>query len=240
MAFGHGKDEVVLVNGYNVSSYLSSAAVAREKETAETSAFGDSSKTRIAGLIDGTMSFEGFFDGAASASDEIFENLLSSTTAAIFEDWPQGDAFGAAGYAMEAQETSYEVTGSVGDAVGISLEAESAVAVDRVTSLQSILTDITASGNGSTEDNGAATTAGGSAYLQVVSKVGGTSLDVTLRESTDNFVGDDTLLGTFTQATAGNESERITFTGTVKRYVRAVFVEVGGGTWNANVAIHRG
>lgn len=239
MAFGHGKNEVVLINGSDMSAYLNAASIPMEKETAETTVFGNAAKTRLSGLRDGSMSFEGFFDGAALAADVIFEALLTRLTEALFEDWPAGDALGAIGYCMEAFETSYEVTGSVGDVVGISVEAEADAGIERCTSLQSISSDITATANGSTEDNSASSASGGSAYLQVTGKAGGTSLDVTLRESTDNFAGDDTLLGTFAQNTAANVAERITFTGTVKRYVRAIWTEVGGGTWNINVAMHR-
>lgn len=238
MAFGHGKDEVVIVNGRNVSSYLSAAGVTHEKETAETTTFGKASKTRIAGLVDGGISLEGFYDGAALASDEIFQQILGQG-AKVFKVWPQGDAVGAIGRAMEALETSYEVTGDVGAAVGISAEAEATGGAERVTSLHSVGTAVTGDGNGATVDNGAASSDGGAAYLSVVSKAGGTSLQVTLMHSTDNFALDNTLLGTFALASAAGVAERIALAGTIKQYVRAVFDETGAGSWNLNAALHR-
>ena len=72
MAFSHGKDFKVQLGTTgapavlgDVSPYLNSCSFPREKETAETTAFGNASKTRIAGLLDGSFSLEGFFDPTA-------------------------------------------------------------------------------------------------------------------------------------------------------------------------------
>jgi hypothetical protein len=56
MAFVHGKNTAVYYNGSNLSSYFNEASMSQDVETAETTAFGDSAKTYITGLKDGTCS----------------------------------------------------------------------------------------------------------------------------------------------------------------------------------------
>ena len=240
MAAVHGKDGSVFIEGSDLSSYFRSMDVNRSSDTAETSTFKKTAKTKIGGLHDGTMSGEGLWDGDAGAVSEILDDLLGAADSVV-AFYPAGDAVGSRGNCCESIETSHGITSDIGDAVGFSFEAEADGGVDPVTSLEAAATDVTASGNGTTVDNGAATSNGGSAYLQALSKSGGTSLDVTIRHSTDNFSGSDVLLATFTQVTAEQVAEKLTIAAgtTINQYVRAVYVEVGGGTWNVNVALHR-
>lgn len=86
-----------------------------------------------------------------------------------------------------------------------------------------------------TVDDGAASSSGGSAVLQVLALSGGTSITVAIDHSTDNFVASDDALTTFTAAT-GVTAERKTFTGTVRRYRRITVTESGGVT-SATIAV---
>jgi hypothetical protein len=88
------------------------------------------------------------------------------------------------------------------------------------------LAAITATGNGTSVDNAAGTTNGGIAHLHVTDVSGTTpTLAVVIQHSTNNSTW--STLASFTTATAAT-SERITFTGTVNRYVRASYT--AGGT----------
>jgi len=80
-----------------------------------------------------------------------------------------------------------------------------------------------------TVDDSAASSDGCSAVLQVFSVTGGTSIVVKLDHSTDNFVGSDDTLLTFTAAT-GRTAEEKTSSGTVRRYRRLVITQTGGVT----------
>lgn len=126
MAFSHGKDfDVNLAPAGDpttvgdFSQYCNSCSFPREKETSETTKFGDAAKTRVSGLTDGSFSLEGFFDPAA---DAILAALLEYTDDdAQYEITPQ---VGGPVYDGVAICTSYEVTGSVGDVVTWSAEFE--------------------------------------------------------------------------------------------------------------------
>ena len=69
MATRHGKGLVVLLNALVMSAYFNSADFARTVDVAEDTAFGDSYKSFIPGLHDGSISLAGMWDPAASATD---------------------------------------------------------------------------------------------------------------------------------------------------------------------------
>lgn len=126
MAFSHGKDFQVQLGSagspavlVDISAYCTSCSFPREKETAETSAFSDASKSRVAGLVDGSFSLEGIFDPTIDAQ---LEGLLEYT--GIDLDFQIDPQVGGPSYDGHCICTSYEITGSVGDAVTWSAEFE--------------------------------------------------------------------------------------------------------------------
>jgi hypothetical protein len=239
MSFSHGKDSLVFVHGKNVTGYFRSFSVPTDIDTAEVSAFGDSDKKYIVGMNDGTMGGDGIFDGAASAIDEKLSGLVGASDKVV-SYFPAGDAKGATGKAALADETSYEASSDLGDAVAFTFEAQATLSgIERVVSVLSKATSVAATGDQAIQNDGAASTLGGSAFLHALSKVGGTVADVTLRHSTDNFVANDTLLATFTQVSAAGVAERVAIAGTIKQYVRAAVTLGSGGTWTFSVALHR-
>jgi hypothetical protein len=64
MAFVHGKDTYFKVASTDLSTYINSVSVSRTADTAETSAFGSSTKSFVSGLRDATITVSGMFDAA--------------------------------------------------------------------------------------------------------------------------------------------------------------------------------
>ena len=227
MAFGHGSRSKVYVNGYDLTGYLKSFSSSGQADTHETTTFGKTAKEYIAGLKDATLSAEGLLDGATDAIDQVLAAALGGASS-IWNWYLQGDAVvGDDGYGFDAIETSYEIETPVEDVASISVEAQSKVGRERVKSLHPLGQE-TASGNSTVVDNGAATTNGGVAYLQVPALAGtAPTLDVKIQHSADNVTYTDLIV--FTQVTAGRKAERKAVTGTVNRYVKAVWTLAGTG-----------
>jgi hypothetical protein len=164
---------------------------------------------------------------------------LNAALGTEYSEWcwyPQGDTYGNYGYAMTTIDTSHTVSSTIDDACKVSVEGQSNVSAERILSLRALAQSTGSPWTGTSHDNGAATTNGGSVYIQATEATG--NIEVSIRHSTNNFAGDDTELASFTVVT-GTKSERITFSGTVKRYVRG-FAEVNGGeTITFNLAISR-
>jgi len=237
LSFKHGSNARVYVNGYDLSAYLKNFSISGEAETHDVTTFTATAKSYIAGLKDATLSADGVFDGDTSGIDEIMQAALGQD-ASIWTYFPQGEvAVEDAGYGFDAIETSYEVETPVDDVAAISAEAQSKTGLERVLTFHPLGEEAT-SGNSTSIDNGVSTANGGVAYLQVTGLAGTSpTLDITIQHSDDDGATDAwSAVCTFTQVTSANTAQRITATGTIKRYVRAVWT-LGADTTSATFSV---
>ena len=195
-SFIHGKDAVVYQDGNDLTGYLRSLTNSAEVETAESTTFADDDKTYITGVADATISAEGLFD---ATFDGNINSLLGSGTKSVWSIYPAGDAVGNVGRGYSLDVTKAERTASVGDVVMVTLEGQSSVGTEAITSHHA-LAERTASGTASVVDN--------------------------VQHSSDNSTFADYLtLGTIT---ASAKSFRTTNTGTINRYTRLVYTITSG------------
>lgn len=120
MAFRHGKNGRATVNGVNLTAYLDEGSLSIENDTAETTTFGNSWKTHIAGLNGGELELSGNYDPTATTGPVVvFTGLLGADPFPVIWE-PGGNAVGQIRHTFNAVLTSYEETSSVGDKVTIS------------------------------------------------------------------------------------------------------------------------
>src|SRR5512135_1692066 len=113
MAGSHGSKAKLYAGALELTSFLTSVDAAATADTAEKSTLGMTSKAYVAGLKDATLSGDGLFFGDTDELDEYLDaNLVGDP---ILTYWPAGDALGAAGKALQAIFTSYEIATPVGD-----------------------------------------------------------------------------------------------------------------------------
>lgn len=221
----HGRIAKVLANGYDLSAYLRKVNISGEADTAETSTFGKLSKTFIAGLTDAKLSAEGLFDMAPTAVDPVLAAALGIDDV-VWLYLPEGDAVGKRAIGMLGVETSYEVSSEVSDVTQVTADAQGSTSGAEAGAVLHGVVAETASGQAASVDNAAATTKGGSAYVEQTALTGaGATLTAKVQHSTDNAVWVD--LVTFTVQTAANKAERIPVSGTINRYARASWVIAG-------------
>lgn len=221
--FTHGKDARILANGYDLSSYFNSLSVSGSSDTAEVSTFNSGgSKSYIPGMKDATFSVEGYYDATAGAVDEVMSGILGAETiwTAIFA----ADAVGARGYGAASIGTTVETGAEIGGAVTISAESQATTGPSAITVLAP-LDARTANGNATQVDNGASSANGLAGFLQVTAKSGTVSLVAKVQHSSDASTWAD--LVTFTTVTTANTAQRIAVTGTVNRYLRALWTISG-------------
>jgi len=235
MAFSHGKSTKVYVNGYDLTLFLQSISPQLNADTAEVSTFGLTHKKFVPGMKDATLQAEGFFDGAAASADVILTAALAGSGRWTW--YPAGDAAAASGYGAESLVSAFNSMTTKDDAARISAAAQTnTTGAESVVSLHAMGAEEESNWTGTTVNNGAASANGGSAYLQVTAATG--TIEVSIRHSSDNFAADDDELVAFTAVT-GRVSERKTFTGAVKQYVRGIAAIGGGETITFNIGIHR-
>ena len=133
--FRHGKSTAFKVDNSSgtltdISNTLTDVTFPQTIETAETTAFGSSAKTYIVGLTDSTISVSGTWDATVDAH---LAGILGQTASVSFEYGPEGTTSTYIKYSGECYLTSYEKSGSVGDAVKYSAEFQVTGAVTRGT-----------------------------------------------------------------------------------------------------------
>lgn len=223
--FRHGKNIKVFVDEFDFSSYFNDMSASTSIDTAETSAFGDSAKTYIVGHTDGTISLSGMFESTASTgTDDHFSTSLAGSKQLVIVA-PEGHANGYRAVALEADNTSYEVSSPIGDVVQASVEFQSNEGVEHGVILSSG-SAVSATGNTTTVDNGASTSNGGVGFLSVPTNTRNGNITVKVQQSADDSTFTD--LVTFTVVSSATvTSERIEVTGTVQRYLRANYTVAG-------------
>lgn len=241
MPFIHGKDAAIVHGATALTSFLNDGSVSQDIETAETTVFGSAggAKTYIVGLRDATLSASGLFDGAANAVDDVLQASIGSDTLAPVLFAQSGITAGNRCYIMQAKTTSYEVSAPVGDVVSVSYDAQADGGTDDAI-LLTALAAVTATGNGSSQDNTTSTANGGVAQLHVTANSMNNNTIFKVQHSADNSTWVD--LATFTTvATTVTTSERVTVaTGTtVNRYLRANYTASGTGSITFTMAFAR-
>ncbi|CAB4176409.1 hypothetical protein UFOVP978_30 [uncultured Caudovirales phage] len=245
MAFVHGKNARVLLNGADASYWLRSVQWNQQSDVAETTAFGTTAKTYLSGMSGFTMGMGGMFeDTATTGFDAVVSPLLGSGTLNNVAMAPNGFTIGRPAWAVSGAITSYDVQGGVGDIVQASVNVQGSDRVSRGVSLRdNTATSVAATTSEASVNNAAATTTGYVAYLFVTGvPTSGTtpSVTVTVEHSTNNSSWSS--LTSFAAVTTTVGSERKTATGTVNQYLRATATVTGSaivGGWSYSVVFIR-
>jgi hypothetical protein len=204
-----------------MSPYLRNIQAPFTVDTAETSTFGNTFKTYVPGLTDGSLSLDGIYDGAANAVDFVFDAALAGVGTDRFTVLIQGDTLGASGFGFESTTTNYQVTAGIGDVAQVTLQAQNNMGKERGIVLHP-LTQETADSAGSTsvDQTTVSTTTGWSAYLHIT-QAAATMTSVEIQDSADNAAFLDITGAAFTTLTAVSSQRIVSAPGaTVRRYVR--------------------
>ena len=240
MAFIHGKSAIVLQNEFNLSSYFNDVSISRSIETAETTAFGASAKAYIVGLIDGTLSLSGMFDGAANAIDAEMTDVLGVNAGAVISVSVSGvTTIGTRMISTTGKLTSYEVTSPVGDVVSANAEFQADDGIGNAVSLAA-LAAITTTTTGTSVDNAASSANGGFATLHVTANTMNAATVCKVQHSSDNSTWAD--LQAFTSVpstTVTAERIKVANGTTVNRYLRAVATPAGAGSFTYHINFAR-
>ncbi len=113
----------------NISNVLTSVDFPETIDTAETTAFGSSSKSYIVGLKDATISISGIWD--ATVDGYIGGGAEPASRSFIYG--PAGSTAGNVKYTGEAIVTNYAISNPVGDVVTFSLDLQVTGDVTRTT-----------------------------------------------------------------------------------------------------------
>jgi len=180
-----------------------------------------SATERLQGLVSGNVSFNAFFNDAASQAHV----ALRAPTAGAPVTWAFGSTVGDVAGMIQGEQIDYSPTRGMEGALtfDVTMDTYTTLPVWGVMLTPGLKTD-TGAANGTTLDQAAQTTAGAEAILHVTSFTG-SNFTATVQDSSNGSSWGT--LKAFTQVTDVG-SERVTVSGTVERYVRVIST----GTFN--------
>jgi hypothetical protein len=232
--FRHGKNTTVLSDDFDLTTYLNSASVSASIETPETTTFGSSDRSYIVGHNEGTVSFEGLFDGTTDSADSIFHAALGNDTDKVISVSTDSTSVGGRAILVKSAATSYEISSPLTDVVSVSGEAVANEGLDYGVWL-GCKSAVTTTSTGASVDNGASSANGGVTHLHVTANTRSATTVAKVQHSSDNSTWAD--LTTFATIALGDTThERKLVTGTVNRYLRAV-VTPGAGTGSITFSV---
>lgn len=121
MAFRHGKYAVITINAVDLSTFCDSLDLSVDVDTADTTMFGSTWKSAIAGLAGATLELSGAYDPTASTgpASAIFACITGGVPVAVVHK-PGGTLTGQRTNSFNAIVTNYSESSPVGDKVTFS------------------------------------------------------------------------------------------------------------------------
>ena len=207
------------LGGYDLSGDVGSIDnIGGPRGTLDVTGIGQSAMDRLLLPGTGTISFKSFFNDAALAQHVILRSLPTTDTQVVYA---KGQSIGDACAMMVAKQINYDASRNQDGSLEFSIEAQSTGGVPLEWGVMLSAADDTHSSASSSSslDNGASTSAGAAAYLQILDINSGAPT-VKIEDSANDSSWSDLI--TFSAVSDGAEPtfERKTVAGTVNRYLR--------------------
>lgn len=214
----HGRLTSILVNEFDLSRYLNKMGVNRDAPELDATTYQATAREYVADFPSCSVALEGFFshdDTDLDTANDEFERALGVNPGPVITLCPEGNTFGYRALLQEAVATKHTIDAATTALITCMADFRGEVTHGVILAAKAART---ATGNGTSVDNGASSANGGCGHQHVFAKSGTTpSLTTKIQHSADNSTFADLI--TFTAATTVT-SERVTVTGTVNRYVR--------------------
>lgn len=231
----HSKSSRVLVNSSHLSGDVKSWNFEHRRNYGEVTNILGGGEEWIPGQLAGSVGIVGNFNSGAGNFSTVMDTAAASEAAFLATVAPAGLAVGALAFIADGNISARSVDAAVKEAVAVSITGTPNDGVDMGVWLE-VMTPRTADGNGTGVDNAASSANGGVASVHVTAFSGFSGVVLKVQHSTDNSAWSDLI--TFTTAT-GTTWERKAVTGTVNRYVRALWDVTGSGSITLAMAFAR-
>lgn len=137
----------IMHDGRDLSGILNQITLNSEAELAESTAFGDTFRKRLAGLFDTSMDMQGWWD-SVSATDSADADLFSKLGGVkrLISLSGEGGTVGDIGYSFEADEVNYNPGAALGEVFAFNLTAQGSSRLLRGQVLENATRTVTANG----------------------------------------------------------------------------------------------
>jgi hypothetical protein len=121
MAFKHGKDTFVSVDGDNLSAYTNTSEFTKSGDSHDVTTYGKDSHVYAGGLLDGGFTMAGTYDNTASTGPRAVLNPLVGTVVTVIRQ-PEGTGASLPQDSFSGLLTKYMESSPVADMVSWSAE----------------------------------------------------------------------------------------------------------------------
>ena len=128
-------DASITINSVDLSTYVTSVTLSQSADSLETTAMGDSARTFIAGLTNGTIDIDFNADFAASKTEATIYPLVGTTTAVVVKPVAASVSATNPSYTFNVVVTEWDtLNGSIGELATHSVSWQIAGAITKATS----------------------------------------------------------------------------------------------------------
>jgi len=228
-----GKNARIYLGGYDISGRSNKFTIPLSRPMKDITGFGEDGHRYFPLMPNDTFDFDGFYDNHSDTTGlraclDAYRKTQTELCILL------GTTLGDPAIAGQVKADKYNLESPVADMVTLAGAFKFEEKAEDGAVLLFPKATKTSDGNHTVIDQGAQSTDGAKAYLQVFACGGDDDLIVKVQHSSDNFSGDTTDLFTFSTAT-GITSEQKSDTGTIKRYVRVSWA--GTPTYSATFAV---
>jgi len=221
MAKKSGLGQQIFVHGYDLSGDVAAIDNAGSpREVLDTTALNASAHERVLGLSDGNLGVSTWFNDATEQEHAAYKGL--PTTDRIVT-WAFGATRGDVAACLVGKQLNYDASRGADGSLSFTVDTQAdGISLDWCNTLTTGKETHSSAGNSTSRDDGAATSAGMVAYLEITDIDSGTPT-VTIQQSSDNGSSDafaTVLSFTAVAAAAAPTAERVTVSGAVERYLR--------------------
>ena len=125
----------VTINSVDLSSYVTSVTLSQSADSLETTAMGDTARTFIGGLTNGTIDIDFNADFAASKTEATIFPLVGTTTAVVVKPVDASTSATNPSYTFNVVVTEWDtLNGSIGELATHSVSWQIAGAITKATS----------------------------------------------------------------------------------------------------------
>lgn len=238
MAKTSAKNAIILINGYNFSTYFTAYTVEQNANKIDVTGFGDGAQNFIPGMPSAKLSGDVLWDSAAAKT----HLALSPRPTGHVTILPEGYALGSPSISLPFMQGDYNPTGAISDAIKLGTlnfeSYENNVGVENGWALSHGTITSTTTGTGYDDPTSGAVTATCSGTLHVWDTTSSDTYVVKIQHSTTLGSGYADLI-TFTANGTSLTSERVSVaSGTINRYRRVVATRTGSAGDTFGFSVH--
>lgn len=226
MPFVHGSKTRVMLDGIDLSPFLTAADLTLDVDAADTTTFRAAWKSAIAGTIASRGDFSGLYDPTQLTVRDLIGDDVSLTGGVLSVSPDGADVIGQPARLLLIISSSYIESSPVGGVIGMRWSVLSAQ-VQGIGLVLHPLAEDTNTTTGADRDDGAATTTGWTAHLHVTAVDAGSWVVKLQDAATTDWT--DVSGGSFTAKTGAGSQRLVGAAGaTLRRHVRYVATRTGG------------